>query len=69
MAPFNPPGVLFMYSQLWNPAGANPKSMTFALSTAAMNQYVMTGPVPPLLDFIAQDDSNFDYATLSVWYY
>jgi hypothetical protein len=69
VAPFNAPGVLFMYSQLWSPPGANPKSSTFVLSTAAMNNHVMSGGVPSFLDLITQDDSDFDYATLSVWYY
>jgi hypothetical protein len=52
-----------------NGANPNPKTETFTLSTAAMNQHVMTGPVPSFLGLIAQDDSNFDYARLSVWYY
>ncbi|HEX8723613.1 MAG TPA: hypothetical protein VF736_23555 [Pyrinomonadaceae bacterium] len=69
IAPFNPPGVLFMYSQLWNPAGANPKSSTFVLSTAAMNNHIMNGSMPLYMDLITQDDSDHDYATLSVWYY
>jgi hypothetical protein len=72
VAPFNnAPGAIFMYGGLWNQNGANPnpKSATFALSAAALNQYVMTGSVPSFLDVIAQDDSDFDYAKLSVWYY
>jgi hypothetical protein len=73
VAPFNnAPGAIFMHSGLWNlngPNPQNPKIATFTLSTAAMNQYIMTGPMPSFLDVIAQDDSDFDYAKLSVWYY
>lgn len=69
VAPFNAPGLLFLYGQLWNPPGASPKTSTFALSTAVMNQHVMTGNVPSFFDLITQDDTTLDYATLSVWYY
>ncbi|HEX8282881.1 MAG TPA: hypothetical protein VF588_05980 [Pyrinomonadaceae bacterium] len=71
VAPFNPASVRFLYSNLWNPSGPNPtaKTVTFPLSTADMNNYIMTGSMPPFLDVITQDDSDFDYATLSVWYY
>lgn len=64
-------GTIFMYGGIWNPNGpnANPKTATFTLSAAALNQHVMSGPVPSFLDLIAQDDSDFDYAKLSVWYY
>jgi hypothetical protein len=67
VAPFNAPGVVFAYGGLWNPVGTNTK--TFVLSAAAMNNHIMNGPVPSYLDLIAQDDTDFDYATLSVWYY
>jgi hypothetical protein len=29
----------------------------------------MGSPVPSFLDVIAQEDTDFDYARLSVWYY
>lgn len=71
VAPFNSPGTVFMYSGLWSLSGPNPspKTATFALSAAALNQHLMGGPVPSFLDVIAQDDTDFDYARLSVWYY
>lgn len=72
VAPFNNgSGAIFMHSGLWNQNGTdpNPNSPTFTLSTAALNQYIMTGSMPLFLDVIAQDDSDFDYAKLSVWYY
>jgi hypothetical protein len=71
VAPFNSPGTLFMYTGLWSLGGPNPspKTATFALSAAALNQHLMGGPVPSFLDLIAQDDTDFDYAKLSVWYY
>ncbi len=68
--PFNTPSI-FMYGGLWNLSGTNPnpKVATYALSAAAMNQYVMSGPVPSSAEVLTQDDSNIDYAKLSVWYY
>lgn len=69
-APYTPSGVSFIYAGIWNPVGTNPKPLTFALPTAALNNYLFsTSIIPGWLDVFAQDDTNFDYATLSVWYY
>ncbi len=72
-APFNTsPGVNIFYTSLWSPPGTNPKSPTFVLPAAALNNYIgslMGGSAQPWLDVIAQDDTDFDYAKLSVWYY
>jgi hypothetical protein len=34
-----------------------------------LNMYLATGTMPPYMDVIAQDDTDFDYMTLRVWYY
>jgi hypothetical protein len=70
-APFTAsPGTYFIYSGIWSPPTPNPKTLTFALPTAALNSYLFsTSTVPTSLDVVAQDDTNFDYAKLSVWYY
>lgn len=70
-APFtSSPGAIFIYSGIWTPPTPNPKTLSFALPTAALNNYLFsTSAMPSFLDVIAQDDSDFDYAKLSVWYY
>jgi hypothetical protein len=70
-APFNStPGLYFIYGTIWTPPLPNPKTLSFTLPTAPLNQYLSTTPtMPTFLDLIAQDDSEFDQATLSVWYY
>jgi len=70
-APFNSsPGVVLFYTGLWNQLVPNPKPLTYVLPTAALNNYLFTTPtMPTYLDVIAQDDTDFDYAKLSVWYY
>lgn len=69
-APFtSSPGLYFIYSGIWSPPTPNPKTLMFALPNAALNNYLSSAPMPTFLDVIAQDDTNFDYAKLSVWYY
>lgn len=69
-APFNSaPGVKLISTGIWTPPGTNPKVLTYALPVGALNNYLMTGPVPPFLDVVTQDDTDVDYAKLSVWYY
>lgn len=69
-APYTPNGVSFIYAGIWTPPVPNPKTLSFALPTAALNNYLFsTATIPAFLDVIAQDDSDFDYAKLSVWYY
>lgn len=69
-APFNTsPGVSLVSAAIWNPTTPNPKTLTYTLPAAALNSLLMTGPMPSWLDVAAQDDTNFDYAKLSVWYY
>jgi hypothetical protein len=69
-APYSPNGVGFVYAPIWNPTTPNPKTLSFALPTAALNNYLFsTATMPTFLDVFAQDDTDFDYAKLSVWYY
>lgn len=70
-APFNSsPGVTFVSMGIWNPPTPNPKPLSFALSATALNNYLFaTTAMPPFLDVVAQDDTDFDVAKLSVWYY
>lgn len=70
-APFNTsPGVTLISTGIWNPPTPNPKTLSFALSTTALNNFLFsTTTVPSFLDVVAQDDTDFDYAKLSVWYY
>jgi hypothetical protein len=70
-APFNSsPGIALIYTGLWNPPVPNPKTLTYVLPTTALNSYLFNTPtMPTYLDVIAQDDTDFDYAKLSVWYY
>jgi hypothetical protein len=74
-APFSPPPLKVLSMDIWpplnpNPPLTNPKVMTFALPVNALNNYLMSGSVPPTsLDIVVQDDTDVDYVTLSVWYY
>jgi hypothetical protein len=74
-APFSPSVLRVMSMDIWPPLNpipplTNPKPMTFALPTTALNNYLMYGSVPPgFLDIVVQDDTDVDYITLSVWYY
>lgn len=69
-APFNSsPGVKFISTGIWTPQTPNPKTLNFALPTAALNSYLFsTSTVPSFLDVVSQDDTDFDYMKLSVWY-
>jgi len=70
VAPFSGSGSVFVSGAIWSPATPNPKTITWALSPGLLNTYLMSGPPPPkFVDFVAQDDTNFHSATLSVWYY
>lgn len=70
-APYNSaPGVKFISTGIWTPTTPNPKTLNFALPLTALNAYLSTTPtIPSFLDVVAQDDTDFDYAKLSVWYY
>ena len=69
-APYSPSGVSFIYTGIWNPTTPNPKTLTLALPTAALNNHLFsTSTMPTFLDVFAQDDTDFDYVKLSVWYY
>jgi hypothetical protein len=59
-------------ANIWTGDLPNPKTMTFGITTSGLgnlNNYLCTGPIGPPLDIVAQDDTDFDYARLSVWYY
>jgi hypothetical protein len=69
VAPFGS-GNVFVSGAIWTPATPNPKTITWALNPGLLNAYLMSNPPPPkYLDLVAQDDTNFHSATLSVWYY
>jgi hypothetical protein len=71
VAPFDTsPGIRLVSTGIWTPQTPNPKTLTFALPTAALNSYLSsTSTIPSFLDIPAQDDTDFDYMKLSVWYY
>jgi len=70
VAPFSGSGSVFVSGALWVPATPNPKTITWTLSPTLLTNYLMSGSAPPkFLDLVAQDDTNFHSATLSVWYY
>ncbi len=66
LTPFNSPGVLSVYSNIWIPTDPNPKPLSFSVPASSLNSYIINNP---WLDIVAQDDTDFDYAKLSVWYY
>ena len=74
-APFNQSVLRVLSMDLWPPLNptpplTNPKVMSFALPTTALNNYLMSGSTPPtLLDIVVQDDTDVDYITLKIWYY
>jgi hypothetical protein len=69
-APYSPSGVSFIYTGIWTPSDPNSKTLTLALPTAALNNYLFsTSTIPTFLDVFAQDDTDFDFVKLSVWYY
>jgi hypothetical protein len=53
---------------IWTPNSNSPLGIT-PTGLARLNQYLATGPISPVMDVVAQDDSDFDYVRLSVWYY
>jgi hypothetical protein len=70
VAPFyNAPGLKFIHTGLWSPPGPNPKTLTYALPAAALNSFLMSGQMPSTLDVSMQDDTDVDYAKLSVYYH
>lgn len=71
VAPF--PGALRFIGpvSLWSAALPNPKTVTYATTAGGLsnlNGYLF-GNTPAWMDLVAQDDTEFDYAKLSVWYY
>lgn len=66
LAPYNNPNTNFVNVLLW----PGPQTKTYVLPTDRLNQYVMQdNPFPTYIDLRGQDDSDFDYARLMVWYY
>jgi hypothetical protein len=54
------------------PPDPNPKTVTLGITPtalAALNNYLVTGPTPTYLDVRGEDDTEFDYIVLRVWYY
>ena len=62
-APFNPTTLRVLDAPIWSSLLPNSVNLT-----APLNSYIFANNVS-FLDVIAQDDTDFDYATLSVWYY
>lgn len=59
-------------ANIWGLTLPNPKTATFGITSsglANLNSYLFNGPISPQLDVIKQDDTEIDYARLSVWYY
>jgi hypothetical protein len=57
---------------IWDVRLPNPKTMTLETTPAtlaALNTYLATSPIPTYLDVRGEDDTEFDYVTLRVWYY
>lgn len=68
--PYSQTGVSFIYTGIWAPTDPNSKTLSLALPTAALNNYLFsTSTIPTFLDVFAQDDTDFDFVKLSVWYY
>lgn len=68
----NPPGgvVFASLGNIWVPPNPNPRLRSFVLPANALNQHIMSPPAPPkFVDLVGQDDTDFDYARLIVWYY
>jgi hypothetical protein len=58
-------------ASIWNSTLPNPKILTLGITPGGLNNlnsYLFTN-TPGWVDVIAQDDTTFDYAKLSVWYY
>jgi hypothetical protein len=73
-APFSPAPMTVLSAAIWPPlnttSSSNPKTMTVALPTNALNNYITYGQTPPQsLDVVIQDDTYVDYITLKVWYF
>ena len=62
-APFNPTALRVLSVPIWSPLLPNSINLTTPL-----NSYIFNNNVS-FLDVIAQDDTDFDFARLSVWYY
>jgi hypothetical protein len=63
-APFSPAFNRILSRPIWTPPLPNPLN----LPAPAMNQYIFNNS-SSFLDIVAQDDTDFDFARLSVWYY
>ena len=61
-APFNPLGLRVLSSPIWTPPLTSPIDLT-----AALNNYIFNNNVS-FLDVVAQDDTDFDFMKLTVWY-
>ena len=58
-------------ANIWSSDLPNPKPLGLAISPGGLtnlNQHLFQN-TPAYVDVIAQDDTNFDSATLTVWYY
>jgi len=63
VAPFGS-GRVFASGLIW------PTTFPWALSTGPLNAYISSPPGPgKYLDVFAQDDTNLNSVTLTVWYY
>ncbi len=56
---------------IWGSTLPNPKVLTLGITPGGLNNlnsYLFSN-TPGVFEIIAQDDTTFDYAQLSVWYY
>ncbi len=71
-APFGPGFRFIGPTGIWGADVPNPKTVTLGITAGALtnlNSYLSTGSIPPSLDVVSQDDTEFDYTKLTVWYY
>jgi hypothetical protein len=76
LAPFylsRPYGKVFFMGTIWNGQwnkNAEVKTITLDAALKDLNIYLATdNPRPTYLDVLGEDDTDFDYITLRVWYY
>jgi hypothetical protein len=58
-------------ASIWNSTLPNPKVLTLSTTPGGLNNLnsYLFGNTPAWVDVVAQDDTSFDYAKLTVWYY
>jgi hypothetical protein len=62
-APFNPSSLRVLSAPIWTSPLPSPINVT-----GPLNSYIFNNNTA-FLDIVAQDDTDFDFAKLSIWYY